>query len=298
MKLVGRPRKSYKILIGCGGGIFGYIMAYFLSKTSVAHIKAKDLIYAGGGTSIGGINMLNLGADKNFTQLHEAFIEMGDICFEKNWRSRFDPWYPSHPDSGLNESLQKALHGRRYGDMNFPIIVPTIDFQHNKPKVYDNIIHDDDVELLAWEIGRSTAAAPTYFVPWKAYIDGGLLANMPVMQTASALKSKKGIPFDRMDIFVMGTGHFPGISRNMRKVCRWSKLHWLSPMLKYLTKANEMNSDFIAKQIGFKSYRYWNPVLLEESWDMDEPELIPQLELRCEAYLEDFEKAFLYFLNQ
>lgn len=290
-----KKRKSYKIVVFAGGGVFGYIPARFLAQTGMNKSLA-EICYALGGTSIGGVNALISGRGATPEELHASFLGMTANIFDTPWYSRLWPRGPVHSDKALNTALRKALPGENfYANMLVPVIVPTINFELNRPKVYDNITIDEDLHVPAWEIARSTAAAPTYFAPWKSFIDGGLLSNLPVLETCCALKDKLGIPLDRMDVLALGTGDYKTVPRDMDKVRRWTALHWLSPMIKYLTKANEMRTDFIAKQLGLRSYTYFNPVRLDSCWDIDDPDLIDAMAEKVDRHQDDFNKVFRGF---
>jgi len=250
-----------------------------------------------GGTSIGGILTLMLASGYSFQKAHEKFKDMAEKAFSRSFWSIFDPWGPKFDGVGLENALETIFEDKTLGQLRMPVLIPTLDFQHNVPKIYDNIIKDSDFLIPLKVLSRKTSAAPTYFPPAGESIDGGLLANNPVLETAVALKAKLGIPFNKMDVLVLGTGHYPVVHRDMEEVAGWSSAEWLKPMLNYLTKANELKSNFIAKWVGFKSYRLYDPVTIDTEWDMAEPDLIPELEIRTSPFLSEFRTVFREFVK-
>jgi hypothetical protein len=43
-------------------------------------------------------------------------------------------------------------------------------------------------ELLAWEVARATSAAPMYFAKYQKYVDGGVIANNPTVDTLTEIQ--------------------------------------------------------------------------------------------------------------
>ncbi len=170
-----------------------------------------------------------------------------------------------------------------------------MDFELLKPKVFDTLIKDADADRACWEIGMATAAAPTYFPPFESFIDGGLVANVPIMEAAAAVKNKMKIPYKDMHIFVIGTGQYPAIPHDMRKVRKWSKFQWIMPIINLAVKANELRSQFIGEQMEFGKIEIFDPVVLEPTWKMDEPELVPIVESMSEKFSKAFDEAYARF---
>lgn len=293
---MGRKRtKRYRVLVICGGGIFGYIPAHLIAGTGIS-TKGSGLADAFGGTSIGGILSLMLASGMRPSEVKQSFVQLSDKAFpDPSVFSKLWPWGPKFNGLGLEEALESLFGNKLLCDIKKPVVIPTIDFEHNKPKIYDNIVEDADMVIPVRTLARMTSAAPTYFPPKDGHIDGGLIANNPVLETAIALKAKKNIPFECMDVLVLGTGHTPQMVRDMDDVASWSSVQWLKPMLNYLTKANEMCSDYMAKEMGFRSYRLFDPVVIESDWDMADPDLIPRLIKRTEEYQEEFNYIFSEF---
>lgn len=282
------------MLVIAGGGVFGAIPAAFLAK----HFKDKpltDTFDCFAGTSIGGILSMMYASGMTAEDVLHDFKIMAPKAFPKrSWLERINPFKPSYKGKGLQEALQEVLP-MEARDLKKPIVVPSMDFELLKPKVFDTLVQDADADKKCWEIGMATAAAPTYFPPFQSFIDGGLVANVPIMEAASAVHRAERVAYRDMEIFVLGTGHYPTIPHDMREVRKWSKFKWVMPIIDLAVKANEMRSAFIGKQMDFKKIEIFDPVVLEPSWKMDQPELVPIVESMSEKFTKAFDEAYARF---
>jgi len=283
-----------KILVITGGGVFGYIPATLLTNSHLNQ-HGYEIADVFGGTSVGGILTMMLNYGYKPTELKDIFSKMCLKAFSNSFWDSLKIFGPRYTGINLEKGLYEIFGEDTFGSLKKPIFISSVDFKHNIPKIMDNITEDEDNHWKLWEISRITSAAPTYFPPYKNYIDGGLIANNPVIITTCGIKDKMGIPFNEMDVFVIGTGSLKDPNRNMNSVKSWSSVQWLMPLLDYLTNANEMCADFEAKQIGFKSYTYFNPVILD-GWDMDRTDILNDLDKLINPYQIEFNKLFRRFL--
>jgi patatin-like phospholipase/acyl hydrolase len=290
-----KKRQPYRILIIAGGGVFGAIPAAFLAK----HFKDKPLtdhFDCFAGTSIGGIlSMMYANGCTAESVLHDFKVMAPKAFPKRKWYQRINPFRPSYKGKGLQEALQEAFGETTAGELVKPIVVPSMDFELLKPKVFDTLIKDVDADRPCWEIGMATAAAPTYFPPFQSFIDGGLVANIPIMETVAAVRNAERVAYRDMEVFVLGTGHYPTIPHDMREVRKWSKFKWIMPIIDLAVKANEMRSAFISRQMDFKKLEIFDPVVLEPSWKMDDPKLVPIVESMSEKFTKAFDESFAKF---
>lgn len=290
-----KKRQPYRILVIAGGGVFGAIPAAFLAK----HFKDKPLVDhfdCFGGTSIGGILSMMYASGKPAEEVLHDFKVMAPKAFPKrSWLERVNPFKPTYNGHGLQEALRTVFMETTAGELRKPIIVPSMDFELMKPKVFDTLVKDIDADRPCWEIGMATAAAPTYFPPFKSFIDGGLVSNVPIVETVAAVHKYAKVAYRDMEVFVLGTGHYPVIPHDMRKVRKWSKFKWIMPIIDLAVKANEMRSAFIGKQMDFRKLEIFDPVVLEPDWKMDQPELVPIVESMSEKFTHAFDEAFARF---
>lgn len=266
-----------KILIIAGGGVFGRIPSYFLSE-ALGKADLHTKLDAIGGTSVGGILGLMYANGINPAAAHDMFGDLANRVFRKRWYTPIKVWGPKYGARPIEKILQRIFEDTPLRELSLPVIIPTLDFTNNKPKVWDNLKGNVDGWQRVWEVARMTSAAPTYFPPFKGHIDGGLLANVPVLETITALHHKKGWQYRDMDVLVIGTGRKALRSHPQEEIGKWGGLKWLSPLLSYLTYANEQSSEFLAKQMGLGSLQFLNPVKLRSDWSMDDADLLPELD--------------------
>jgi patatin-like phospholipase/acyl hydrolase len=289
---------SKRIVIIAGGGVFGMIPVCLLNSIGIKDIR--EHVDAIGGTSIGGICALYLAQGKSTQNLYDDFkVEVKNIFSKSMWRS-MNPFASEYPEGNINASLKRMLPGKFKDIKDISVIIPTVNFKMEQPKIFDNIIQDEDVEMDNWEIARATAAAPTYFPPHSSniYIDGGIVENSPIMTTVTCLKSKLNIRFEDMKVLAIGTGNMKVPKRTLSEVSRYTQIDWLKNLLiPFVTKSNEMASDFWATQINFKDYMMYNPISI--TGDMDNASLVTDgtLENLCKPHYEDFKQIWNSFIS-
>lgn len=284
-----------KVLIIGGGGVFGMIPVVFLKHTG---FDIKD-IHAISGTSIGGIISLYLSEGKSADKLYENFKNEVPVIFETPsiWR-KLNPFCSKYPADNVEKSLKRMLTSEM-GELKIPTVVPSVNFKLSQPKIFESFDNFDE-HIETWKVGRATSAAPTYFPPYSedVLIDGGIIENLPILTTVTCLKNKLGWQYEDMDVFVLGTGFKDRDIRTNAEVSSYGAVSWLKNLLiPYVTKANEMASNFYAQQMNFHSYTYFNPVNISGS--MDDYELVTSgsLENDCEPYLEIFNREWRSFVS-
>jgi len=288
-----------KILLIAGGGAFGIIPAGLLSTVAENNLDLSKTVDVFGGTSIGGILSMFYASDMKTTEVYSTFNSFMDDVFHCPWYRLFNLFGAKYPAENLEKHLKQYLN-IEFGQLRAKAVIPSLDFQNNTVKIFDNISQNADRLRPCWMIGRSTSAAPTYFNPFDcermAYIDGGLIENIPVMTTCTALHSKGGISFKDMDVFAIGTG-FRKVNRDIKQIARWTKVSWLSPMIELLTEANEKSSNFWARELGLGYYDFFNPVQLGSDWKMDDTDKAREAEAIALDYIDDFKIRFENWLN-
>ncbi|WP_032114085.1 patatin-like phospholipase family protein [Candidatus Paracaedibacter symbiosus] len=206
-----------------GGGMRGYTTARYLvflrdllveSGYNIPLSKVFDCV---GGTSIGGILSLGVGADLAPDKLVEIFLEHGERIFptKGQWKARlmnlggligcrFSP----EPLKGL---LQEQLGVETtLGDTSTNVVV-TACTTKGQPKLFKSFSKEDQDNEL-WKIGLCTSAAPTYFPSFNlteqdAYVDGGMWCNNPALHVMiNMAKELHGGTFSPSNLHILSLG--------------------------------------------------------------------------------------------
>ena len=270
-----------KILCINGGGVFGIIPAYFLSKVNISPF---DVVC---GTSIGSILSLGYASGKSTNSMYNLFqTELDSIFAQKNL---FIFRGPEFKDKNLNKFLSTNLPGT-LGSLNKKVIVPTFDANSYSPKIWNNLTNQDLSENT-WEVARRSVAAPSYFTSWNGYIDGGLIANNPSDIAVELVTSKLSVKPEEIEIFSIGTGNRKSI--DVKTMDKWYRWQWLEPMLKMLTGSNETMANFSMSLTPVKKYIHYNPVNLDPNWSFVDPSISKD----CVKLASQFEKNFIFTYN-
>lgn len=294
--------KKHKVLVIAGGGIFGIIPSAFLSFVG----NFLDDIDTLSGCSIGGILASSYAAGADPQDVLDGFIEGGDKIFKKRLISMINPIAcPTYSNEQLRLFINKYT-----GDMvldevkkihpNLNLIVPTLNLTDDKYKVFDNISKSDDSDVPLELLSLMTSAAPTYFEAIeyknKCIVDGGIIEVIPLLTTVTALKSKLGIPFKDMDVLILCTGTL--IDKKPITYAEYSKYNMLDVALKvvvpYVTLSNELATKFWGEQMGFHSFKLFNPIQI---WGgMDSTQNLDTILQDCDMYKTQFLRAWHNFL--
>ena len=292
-----------KVLCLCGGGIFGAIIAKFLTFAPKDFIKQIDVI---SGCSIGGIltNAYAAGADPE--QVLNAFIKCGQRVFKKRFIAKINPLAsPVYDNKALIEMIEKFCGSKKLKDINatYPklkTIIPVLNITDDEYVVFRNFVQsDDNIDLKT--LSLMTSAAPTYFngvsYKGKCYVDGGIIEVAPLLTTVTALKNRLGIPFHDMDVLMLGTGSL--IDKNPITYEKYVNFNQLDICLKilvpYVTLSNQLATQYWAKGLGFNSFEFFNPIQI---WGgMDSTKNMETMMQDCEMYKKKFLISWHHFLG-
>lgn len=289
-----------KIIILPGGGVKGIISSSLLAGYNPLG-TIQHCCTTVGSTSVGTILACLYGVGMTFGDVNKKMIEAIPSIFATKWWNPYGVWGPMHDATVLEAFLRKYV-SLPFGDLSTEMFCTAINFATGKVKVFDNITKYDDIGLMAWKVARASSSAPTYFAPFDcestAYIDGGLFENIPAMATCMGLHSKCDTPFEEMDVFIIGTGQQQSTTMDLAEMKSWGIKNWSSPMVEMLTKSNEMSSVFLTQQLPLYGLHYFNPVVLESGWKMNDPKLVPRLLEMTAEHQADFNKEFGAWINK
>ena len=283
-----------KILIISGGGVYGIIPCCLLDSVQKEDMARIDVI---GGTSVGGILSLHLAKYGDPQLLKRDFKENMNRFFTTSLRNRLDPFTPKYTADGIESALKAILPGK-VSDMDGKFVVPSFSFKRMSPVVFHNFTKQFS-HMDAWKVARATSAAPLAFPPFSEniFIDGGILEKLPVITTASMVYQATGVPASELDVFAIGTGRVDqDLTRTKEEVESYSALGWAKNLMPILTTGgNELMSDFWGRNMGFKSFTHFNPIIIKGV--MDDVSQVDTIEEMCELHLGDFRIAWEKFIN-
>ncbi|MEA2290862.1 MAG: hypothetical protein QOD55_2859 [Solirubrobacteraceae bacterium] len=242
-----------RILAIDGGGIRGLIPAVVLAeieqRTGRRIAELFDLI---AGTSTGGILACGLtrpGDDGTpafrAADLIGLYESEGPEIFHRSQLRRVasaegyvDERYD---DAGLNAALHRYLGATTLSQALTDLFITAYEIERRTPFFFRSSRAREDPahDFTLVEAARATAAAPTYFAPYRVrdvsgaatwtLIDGGLFAANPAMAAYAELQADGRA--DEVDLVVsLGTGR---ATRRLAydQVRDWGRLEWARPML-------------------------------------------------------------------
>ena len=296
-------KKKTKVLILSGGGFFGIIIAKFLSYINSDFVSKIDCL---SGCSIGGILANVYASGANTKDVLQAFLEGGAKIFHKRFAATLNPLAsPTYDNKQLKLFIDKFVKDKKLGDIkkqfpNLNVVVPTLNLTDDNYHVFRNFVEQDcDVPLST--LSLMTSAAPTYFdavkYKGKCYVDGGIIDVTSIITAVTALKDKLGIDFSDMDVLVMGTGSY--IDKQPITYQKYKNFNQLDVCLKiivpYVTLSNQLASKYWAKQLGFNTFQFFNPIQI---WGgMDETKNLNIMMQDCEMYKNNFLITWQKFLT-
>lgn len=289
--------KRLKVLVICGGGVFGALPAHFLSMLPEDQQTLKNIDVVAG-CSIGGILACAYAVGHTFADVDKCFQERAKDCFKKRWQAKINPLEcPVYDSNSLYEVIQDMIGNNIMRDIRkiFPklhLVVPALNVTTDKPIFFQNITHEfENVPLK--EVAKMTSAAPSYFdcVEYKgdAVVDGGLLDVDGAITALTTVKELTGTPFMNMDVMVMGTGQ--DVDKNPLTPKAYRKLKMFPGMVldvlrAYATLGNKETSKIHLRGLGCHVLNYYNPVIIDGQ--LDDWKQVPSLIQEADKNREDF----------
>lgn len=253
-------KKQFQILSLSGGGVKGLYSAEVLSLIE-QHWQVKitdhfDLIC---GTSIGGITALALAYGISPKDISEKLENSSPKIFPKkrfkSLRRAIGPLFSPEP---LKEILIEMFGDATIKDLKIPVLVPAVNASTGQPKIFKNrylseYTFDQDLKLV--DVALATSAAPTYFPIHEfnntKFIDGGLVANSPVLMGLHEAVFKLGVDYNSIKILSVGTmsARFT-VKSSLKNNSGYYKAWMMGKNLFNLTlSANEQMHSFMSQHI-------------------------------------------------
>lgn len=251
--------RPFRILSLDGGGIRGLYTARFLADLEAqlqrdgnphtALYEHFDLIC---GTSTGGIIALALALGMPARDLVQLYSSHAKDIFGAG--RNLVSWLGTARYSNKKlESLLKekfaaySIDGNtRLGHARTRVCIPVFNAVSGKVSIYKTCHHKDfirDYQIPAYQVGMSTAAAPTYFDPYSPRyqadvteeeviishnVDGGIFANNPALIGLTEAHGCLAVPWADMRLLSIGTGRQAFTERPEQR--RWGLVYWARKM--------------------------------------------------------------------
>ncbi len=267
-----------------GGGIRGVLITRALSRLE-EHLgrPVRQIFKLAAGTSTGSIISAGIGAGLTARQMHELYVSLGDIIFQKTLRSRlwilFKYRYPHGPlEEALRRHIGDRVMGDFWGDDPIDVVITAFDLVENRTR----FIKPWKPEYAHWPVTKAVLASssvPTFFPAVEdRYVDGGVgsYAN-PCYIAAFEAKYVLGWDPRETTLISLGTGRFPhGMEPGKaNKLWPWE---WLDPILgAFLQSADDQQVQATATLYEGLDFRRFQ-VDLRENIGMDAADKIPELE--------------------
>lgn len=107
-----------------------------------------------------------------------------------------------------------------------------------------------------------------------------------------------GINPEDIDMLILGTGNDYNINKHLiaNDINRWSLFDWLFKfIIPFVTQSNQTTSVNWGAQMGFHSFKFFNP--LNVTGHMDDPNILPCLQQQCQLYIDEFKETIQNFLK-
>ena len=211
----------------------------FFVGTSAGAITAMAISVA----KMNGNSLLNLWSEKNLDRILEASL----------WDSKLGLMQtnPKYDGEGKKRVLKEYFGKLKLGDACKKVAVMSYDIEERKPILLTSY-RDTNISLV--DAGSATSAAPIYYptakVGGRYLIDGGIVANNPVLHGYAEIK--KHYPDNKIKILSIGTGlnKRPLKGKASQK---WGLIGWLMHDLFGLMLESSLDHE-VAEEIIGKDY--------------------------------------------
>lgn len=260
-----------------GGGMRGIIPVVILKKLEeYMRQNGADKTLSSyfdfiAGTSTGGLIALSLtcpstletidcknGKQIDLSALENVYMTIGKEVFPQSSAGLFgigkavrQVAFDKYSYHGIQSLLQGWFNDVPLSNACVPTLIMSYDIGLGKESMLRSY---EDEGILAWEAGRATSAAPTYFAPFekedKLLADGGVIANNPSLY--AYVEAKKMYPECRcFHILSIGTANDVHTTSRNETSGLISWIDQVSPM--YMT-AQRRTVDYIMEDSGLADY--------------------------------------------
>lgn len=261
-----------RILSLSGGGYRGLITLVALQKLEARHGKLNNYFDIIAGTSAGGIIGACLVSGMSVSEIMTLWTDLGVQVFKPNkWRGYVNAKYRI-------QDLERVIKFVLAGEVpqgKSKLLVTTFDDVTETAMILKT--HDNRYNLTLADMAIATAAAPTYFAPYKvggfSFLDGGVFSTNPSREAMTEALILGAKPSDIEHISI-GTGY----NRMNINVGDWGLLQWVvsgrTPIVRIFMESSKDVTIKTAEMIG--NYQHYDIEIAREHAEMDKPEYAPQ----------------------
>ena len=298
--------KRCKVLIICGGGIFGCIPARLLAKLPEDR-QTLSGIDALSGCSIGGILAAAYAVGQPFRVIDEVFQKRASECFTKRLAAKLNPLaIPIYRTDTIDRVINDMIGGAWMLDVHktYPglsLVIPALDVTDDHYIAFENLSGAWERTPLA-DIAGYTSAAPTYYagrnMDGHCIVDGGIIEVDPLATATDTIKEYLGIPYMAMDVLMLGTGR----DKDKKPLTpeRYNGLGYYGMakdfLVPYATLSNKLATERHGRQAGFGWFEYFNPI--ETDGKLDDVKQIPSLIEETDKYAGTFIRVWDEWLRR
>lgn len=275
---VGMSRDRFQILSLDGGGLRGMFTAAVLAFLEEDHgVRVVDHFDLVAGTSTGGIVALGLGLGMSPRQILEFYTEHGHGIFRNRSKLRgARHWirskYSARP---LRGALTEVFGDRLFGESTKRLVIPSYNLGASDVHLFrtPHLSHlRRDWRERAVDVALSTAAAPTYFptMPLRGarLIDGGVVANNPMMVALTEAVGPLGINISNVKAFSVGTT--TDVPQHPRLLDHGGRLMWAPAAVDVLMRAQSAGATNQARHfLGDTNFLRLNPTVPTGALNLD-----------------------------
>lgn len=297
--------RRFRILVLCGGGCCGVLGTHFLSMLpeEQQNLNKIDVL---SGCSIGGILASAYAVGKKFSIIDDVFQKRAKECFTKRFNAKINLLAcPTYRSDTIDNVLSDMMGDETVGDIkkhypNLTYIVPAIDLTDDRYVVVENITGKYD-KIKLKEVSGWTSAAPTYYaarnVNGHAYIDAGIVDVCSLLTATTEIKKKFGIPFNQMQILMIGTGRDTDNGKLTEKYYNDLSLIGIAKevVIPYVTRGNELFTRHLGMNMGYNYFEYFNPCTTGVA--LDDVSEIPSLVKQADQHREEFLRVWNYWMS-
>lgn len=268
----------FQILSLDGGGLRGMFSAAVLAHLEEDHhIRIADHFDLVAGTSTGGIIALGLGLGMSPRMILEFYTAHGPRIFRNRSTLRgARHWvWTKYSAAPLRAALTDVLGERMFGESSKRLVITSYNLGANDVYLFRTPHLPEltrDWRERAVDVALATTAAPTYFptlsLRGARLIDGGILANNPVMVAITEAIGPLRRPPHTINVFSVGTT--TDVPPHRRRLDKGGRLMWAPAAVDVLMRAQ---SDSATKQarhfLGADNLLRLNPTVPTGALNLD-----------------------------